>query len=158
MSRRSNPRKAVAIALLSCALCACGIGSNTLRPDGGGLADCDGGPHCVSSSAGNPERRIEPLHYAGSRESARRRLLAVLGAMPRLTLVESQPDYIHAEVRTPLMRYVDDLEFLFAVTAPMIEVRSSSRIGYYDFGVNRERIDAIREDFARSAEAAPTAP
>ena len=56
--------------------------------------------------------------------------------------------YIHAEVTSAIMRYDDDVEFLF-VTDQRIDVRSSSRIGYYDFGVNRERVDALRAGFEK---------
>lgn len=75
------------------------------------------------------------------------RLLAVLRATPRLRLITVTPDYIHAESRTPIMRYVDDVEFLLDPVRSQIDVRSSSRIGYYDFQIDRERVEDIRRRF-----------
>lgn len=129
------------------ALAGCGIGSTHLRPEGGPLAGCDGGPHCVSSLSKDEDRKTAPLSYVGSREDARKRLLAVLAATPRLKLVTSTPDYVHAEVSTSIMHYVDDVEFLFEPNKPLIDVRSSSRIGYYDFHANREHVEDIRTRF-----------
>ncbi|MGQ0700007.1 MAG: DUF1499 domain-containing protein [Panacagrimonas sp.] len=137
------------LALICTALCACGIGSANLRKAGAGLAPCDGGPHCVSSEETAADRKVEPLRYAGKREDAWKRLEAVLKAMPRTKLVANTPDYVHAEVTTSIMRYVDDVEFVFATKEPRIDVRSSSRIGYYDFKANRERVDAIRAAFEK---------
>lgn len=128
-------------------LSGCGLGSANLRPDGGPLAACDGGPHCVSSLSKDENRRVAPISYTGTREDARKRLLAVLAATPRLKLVTSTPDYVHAEVSSPLMRYMDDVEFLFSPTQALIDARSSSRIGYYDFQANHERIEDIRRRF-----------
>ncbi|MGQ0620038.1 MAG: DUF1499 domain-containing protein [Panacagrimonas sp.] len=140
--------RSIVLPFVACiALSGCGLGSANLRPAAGPLAGCDGGPHCVSSQSKNQDRRIAPISYSGTREEARRHLLAVLGATPRLKLVASTPDYVHAEITTRLMRYVDDVEFLFSPTQPSIDVRSSSRIGYYDFQTNRDRIEDIRVRF-----------
>lgn len=142
--------KVVLLGACTLLLAACGMGSANLKGDAASLAACDGGPHCVSSQSADPERQVQPLHYSGGREAARKRLLAVLGAQERLTLVTTTPDYIHAQVTTPLMRYVDDLEFLFSANFPLIDVRSSSRIGYYDFNANRNRVEGIREQFQQT--------
>jgi uncharacterized protein (DUF1499 family) len=136
--------------LLLCApaLAGCGLGSATLRQPDGRLSLCQDGPHCVSSQETNADRRVEPLVYSGAREAARLKLLAVLAAEPSFRLITSTPDYIHVEASTAIMRYVDDLEFVFDPAAPRIDVRSSSRIGYYDFDTNRARIEKIRAAFA----------
>lgn len=138
-----------AVMALAVTLGACGLGSENLRPAGGPLAPCDGGPHCVSSMEENPDRRVEPFRYADSPEQARARLIALLAAEPSFTLVTSAPDYLHLEATTHRMRYVDDVEFLFAPNEPRIDVRSSSRIGWYDFQTNRERVERLRAAFER---------
>lgn len=140
-------RSLLVIALVG--LSGCGLGSANLRPAGGTLADCDGGPHCVSSLSADPDRRVEPLRYAGPREDARKRLIGLLAAVPSYALRTIEPDYLHVEVVTRFMRYVDDVEFLFSPREPRIDVRSSSRIGYYDFQINRERVARIRAAFER---------
>jgi uncharacterized protein (DUF1499 family) len=63
-------------------------------------------------------------------------------AFPRASIIEKSETYLYAEFRTQLMRYVDDVEFFF--DGSVIHVRSCSRLGRRDFGVNRKRIEALR--------------
>jgi uncharacterized protein (DUF1499 family) len=113
------------------------------RPDNlgvrdGNLAPCKRSPNCVSSQA-NPsdeEHYIAPIH--GSMDSVRR----AVKAYPRATVVRDEKDYLYAEFRTKLMRYVDDVEFFF--DGRVVQVRSCSRLGRRDFGVNRRRIEELR--------------
>ena len=113
------------------------------------MAPCSSAPHCVSSLAADSDHQVEPLRFSGSRAGAHARLLKLLHALPRTQVVANEPDYVHAEVTSALVRFTDDLEFEFA-SGPgggIIQVRSSSRVGYYDFGVNRSRIEALRTAF-----------
>ena len=113
------------------------------RPDNlgvreGRLAPCKRSPNCVSSQA-NPadeEHYIAPLH--GTMDAVR----AALKSFPRVTLIQDNCNYVYAEFRTPLMRYVDDVEFFF--DGHVIHVRSCSRLGRRDFGVNRRRVEELR--------------
>jgi uncharacterized protein (DUF1499 family) len=73
-------------------------------------------------------------------------LLGVLNGMERGLIVQSGDAYIHAEFRSAAFGFVDDVEFQFGPPG-VIQVRSASRTGYYDFGVNRERVEAIRAQF-----------
>jgi uncharacterized protein (DUF1499 family) len=110
----------------------------------GRLMPCPGSPNCVSSSARGDRHAIHPLVYTGTVAEAREALLGVLEAERRVTLVASDPDYIHAEFRSRIFGFVDDVEFFFPAGQRVIHVRSASRTGYYDFGVNRKRIEGIR--------------
>jgi uncharacterized protein (DUF1499 family) len=65
----------------------------------------------------------------------------------RVTVVEERKDYLHAEIRSLIFRFVDDIEFSLAADAGLINVRSASRMGYSDFGVNRKRVERIRAAF-----------
>lgn len=76
-----------------------------------------------------------------------RRLLAVLRAMPRTTVIDSGPSSLHVEFRTRILRFVDDAQFLFDDKVKTIHFRSASRIGYSDMGVNRRRMEEIRKAF-----------
>jgi uncharacterized protein (DUF1499 family) len=113
------------------------------RPDnlgvrGGELAPCKRSPNCVSSQA-NPsdvEHYIAPLH--GSMEAVRK----AVASFPRARIIRETEDYLYAEFRTRLMRYVDDVEFYFDGT--VIHVRSCSRLGRRDFGTNRQRVERLR--------------
>lgn len=124
----------------------CGLGQPRLISPEGRLADCDTSA-CVSSLATDPDRRVAPLAYEGSRESARLALIRILAALPDARLVLQTEDYLHVEFRSRLMRYVDDLELLLPAAQPRIELRSASRLGYTDFGVNRARVETLRAQF-----------
>ncbi|MEE9913146.1 MAG: DUF1499 domain-containing protein [Deltaproteobacteria bacterium] len=121
-------------------------------PPGGGngsLKPCPKTPNCVSSQADDPEHAIAPLTYSDSRAEAKARLLKVLTEMKRTTIVADQDDYIHAEARSLIFRFVDDVEFAFSASGKVIHVRSASRVGSSDLGVNRKRVEEIRRRFAR---------
>lgn len=90
---------------------------------------------------------MEPLRYTGTLQEARERLLRVLREHPRTTLVREEPDYLKAECRSALFRFVDDVEFVFDDAGPWIHFRSASRLGRSDFGVNRTRMEEIRRAF-----------
>lgn len=114
------------------------------------LAPCPTSPNCVSSMPGADEKHaIAPLTYDGSPAEARQRLLDVIDGMPRTTVITADEDYVYVEFRSGLFRFVDDVEFYFDAAQPgVIHVRSASRKGYSDLGVNRKRIDTIRERFS----------
>lgn len=127
----------------------------TPRPDNVGvrterLAPCPGYPACVSSQAPPEDEAhyIAPLVYAGALDEARDRVVAILEAMERTTIIAIADDYIYAESVTPGLRYTDDVEFIFDDAAKLVHVRSSARVPYYDFDVNRKRVEAIRAAFA----------
>jgi uncharacterized protein (DUF1499 family) len=85
------------------------------------------------------------LGYTGSKDDAYRKLVALIASYRGTRLVATQDNYLRAEFRSAIFRFVDDVEFLFSEDQPVIHVRSASRAGYYDFGVNRRRIEDIRK-------------
>ena len=113
----------------------------------GKLAPCPRSPNCVSSQSGDKEHFIEPLKYGGPLTEAVDRLLGVLGSMKRVRVVTRTERYIHAEFTSAVFRFVDDAEFSFDDTAKVIHVRSASRVGRSDMGVNRKRVEEIRRRF-----------
>lgn len=113
----------------------------------GRLAPCPNSPNCVSSSATDTSHHVDPLTYSGTREGARKTILAILNSMDRVRVVEATDDYIHAEFRSKIFRFVDDVEFFFPKGSSIIELRSASRVGYSDLGVNRKRVKEIRKLF-----------
>ena len=106
----------------------------------------------VSSQAAlmpdHPQRAyasIDPLPFkAGGTAASMKALEAVLNTMPGMTIVEQRPDYLYAQAQTRWLKFVDDLEFWANPASGAIEVRSASRLGREDFGVNRQRIETIR--------------
>ncbi|MBK7675470.1 MAG: DUF1499 domain-containing protein [Candidatus Accumulibacter sp.] len=101
----------------------------------------------------HPQREtawIAPLALRGDGPATMTRLKALLQAQPGVSIVESRADYLYAQYTTRLMKFVDDAEFWFDPAHGVIQVRSSSRVGRHDFGVNRQRIEALRERLATS--------
>jgi uncharacterized protein (DUF1499 family) len=111
------------------------------------LAPCPRNPNCVSTQAPLGPQHMEPLRYKGALREARERLLRVLREHPRTRIVREEPAYLKAECRSLVFRFVDDVEFLFDDAGKWIHFRSASRLGRKDFGVNRKRMDAIRQAF-----------
>ena len=112
------------------------------------LAPCPASPNCVSSQATDAEHLTEPLRFTGEATLAWNRLKSALGTESRLSIVEDTGSYLHAEVRSLVFRFVDDVEFVLDPEAGVIQVRSASRTGYSDFGVNRRRVERIRKAFS----------
>ncbi len=105
---------------------------------------CPASPNCVSSQATDDGHAIAPFRYRKSRAEAKEALKAIVQAMPRTKLVEENESYLHYEFTSLLLRFVDDVEFLFDDESKTVHFRSASRTGYGDFGVNRKRMEEIR--------------
>jgi uncharacterized protein (DUF1499 family) len=112
------------------------------------LAPCPSSPNCVSSLASDDGHRVAPLAYQGDPAAAMRRLRAVIAAMPRARIVSADDTALHAEFTSFLFRFVDDVDCVVDPKAGVIQIRSASRVGYSDLGVNRKRVEAIRAAFA----------
>lgn len=112
----------------------------------GRLAPCKRTPNCVSSQvdAADREHYISPIAFRGSMSDLRR----AVESMERATVIKAERDYLYAEYRTRLLRYVDDLELYYDPTQGVVHVRSASRLGRRDFGVNRKRVEALRRAIA----------
>ena len=111
------------------------------------LAPCPSTPNCVNSQE-TGRSTIAPLVFNDSAQSAFARLKRIVSSMPRTRIVAATDDYLHAEVRSRIFGFVDDVECIVDATASRIHVRSASRVGYSDLGVNRSRVEAIRARFA----------
>jgi uncharacterized protein (DUF1499 family) len=113
----------------------------------GRLAACPDSPNCVSSQSTDPRHAIAPLRYEGTAEKARGLLIEAVSGMKRARIVATEERYLRAEFTSALFRFVDDVEFLLDDVTRTIHVRSASRVGYSDLGVNRRRMEEIRSRF-----------
>ncbi len=104
----------------------------------GRLTPCPESPNCVSSFASDETHRIEPI--AANLNQIERVLLG----LDEANIVSARDAYIYAEFTSRIMRYVDDVEFMYDSAAGVTHVRSASRLGYSDMGANRNRIENIR--------------
>jgi uncharacterized protein (DUF1499 family) len=112
----------------------------------GRLAPCPNKPNCVSSQASDRKHQVASFSGGPDKSFAMQKLKAIVQAMPRTTIVESTADYLYVEFGSRLLGFVDDVEFFHDGTK--IQVRSASRLGYSDMGVNRKRVEAIRAALA----------
>ncbi len=107
-------------------------------------------PNCVSSTVEKSDiHYIEPLAFSGAPADAWRKLQGIVKGSPRTNVITDRASYLHAEFKSAGMGFVDDAEFALDEGASTIQVRSASRMGVRDFGVNRARIESIRGQFAK---------
>lgn len=112
------------------------------------LAPCPQRPNCVSSLAEDDAHRVEPLPLDGAPGEALARLREIIEQMPRSRVDESGEAHLKARFRSRLFGFTDDLELRVDAEAGVIHVRSASRVGYSDLGVNRKRVEKIRSRYA----------
>ena len=124
-----------------------GNSNSQMGVSGGRLAACPDSPNCVSSQSTDPRHAIDPLRYAGTAEKARGLLIEAVSGMKRARIVAAEERYIQAEFNSAFFRFVDDVEFILDDGTRTIHVRSASRLGYSDLGVNRRRVEEIRSRF-----------
>ena len=124
-------------------LTSCAAGSGGLTP--GPLKPCPDAPNCVSSMDQREKYHVDPLDYDGDWVAARDRIVGMLLRMNRTDVVAVEERYVRAECRSMVFRFVDDLELYFDDREKVIHLRSAARTGYTDFGVNRKRIERIRQ-------------
>lgn len=108
------------------------------------LAPCPATPNCILSQDSDEAHRIDPLTYSGDRARAYENLLKVLSVVPRTRIITQTDNYIRVEFESRLLGFVDDGEFYFPAEDGIIQVRSASRLGESDLGVNRTRMEQIR--------------
>lgn len=115
----------------------------------GRLTRCPTTPNCVCSDATDKDHRIEPLVLAVSANQAWSAVHRALSTLPRVHIVTDGADYLHAECESVIFGFVDDLELHLRSSEGVIAVRSASRLGRSDLGVNRRRVDRIRAMLTR---------
>ncbi|MBL4584335.1 MAG: DUF1499 domain-containing protein [Pseudomonadales bacterium] len=111
------------------------------------LPACPDKPNCVVSHLYDDEHQIDPLTYSGELAAAHAQLVKSIEQIPGSKIITNSERYIHAEFTSQIMRYVDDVEFYFNNEEKIIDLRSASRLGHSDMGVNRERIETLRGFF-----------
>jgi uncharacterized protein (DUF1499 family) len=165
------PLRVIAAALLVLAGAAAGLGLHGAtsagetvfsgkRPSYLGVTDgrlprCKSTPNCVSSQADPSDavHYVAPIPFRGGALEAMAAVRKAIEAEARARVVRHEANYLYAEFRSRLMGFVDDVEFSFDEKAGVIHVRSASRLGRRDFGVNRERVERLRAALSRGLKA-----
>lgn len=114
----------------------------------GQLQPCPVTPNCVCSEHQVEDAYIEPLNYTFTAADAWARIKQVISETGGVVITE-EADYLRVVYQTPLLRYIDDVEFHQDENNQVIHVRSASRVGQSDFGANRKRVEIIRTAFGK---------
>ena len=144
MTWHDAARTSLAMVLLAGVVACVGTRPEDLGVASGQLAPCPDSPNCVSSDASDEVHGTAALAIRGDAALAWQAARDAVAATERTEIVAEREGYLHAESTSALMRYVDDLELHLRSGQGVIAVRSASRVGYGDMGVNRARVEALR--------------
>ncbi|MED5240289.1 MAG: DUF1499 domain-containing protein [Pseudomonadota bacterium] len=111
------------------------------------LAPCPNSPNCVSSLSGSKDHWVAPLEVSDTRDTSLQRVQSVLDSLPRVDYDVVGPARINARFKSMVLRFTDDVTFYVRENGT-VEVRSASRVGYWDLGANRRRVESLREKLA----------
>lgn len=123
--------------------------SPELGIDHGKLADCPTYPACVSSQADESDEvhYIDSIPNMATSDNAKGNISVIMGSITGAQLIDAGPQYLHYEIHVPPFGFVDDVEFYFPWDGVPFDVRSSARVPYFDFNVNRNRVEIIRDRY-----------
>jgi uncharacterized protein (DUF1499 family) len=126
-----------------------GVANERLKPPSKTRNSVSSQAHLYTDHVQIQYASIEPLPFKNNNAAASMQtLVATLKSMPGMTIVDAKPDYIYAQSTTKVLKFVDDIEFWVNPAKGVIDVRSASRLGREDFGVNRARVEVIRAAYA----------
>ncbi|MCB9786906.1 MAG: DUF1499 domain-containing protein [Deltaproteobacteria bacterium] len=108
------------------------------------MAPCPSSPNCVCSDSTDAAHAVQPFRILGEASVVWPKLCDAVAAAPRVRVVKQTDVYLHAECRTRLLRFTDDLELRLRADEGVVAVRSASRVGYSDLGKNRRRVEKLR--------------
>ncbi len=116
------------------------------------IGPCSSSPNCVSSEDERDSHKMERIPFKGAAESAMEKIVETLKSFDNAKVVHRRDNYVRAEFKSAIFKFVDDVELLVNPDKNEIKFRSASRTGYYDFGVNRRRMEEFKERFLRRAQ------
>lgn len=111
------------------------------------LQNCGSKPNCVCSIQNDSVHGIAPFQIRENVNSSMEKLSKIIQSMNGARIISSQEGYLYAEFKTSFFGFIDDVEFHVNESANSIEVRSASRLGYSDLGLNRSRLESIRKKY-----------
>ena len=117
------------------------------------LASCPSSNNCVSSDADTNDKThyIVPFELDAKQTDAWQTAKTLVSKLPRTQIVHQTTDYLHAECSSAIFGFVDDLELHYRDSQQTIAIRSASRLGSSDFGVNRKRVEGLRQQLNKQS-------
>jgi uncharacterized protein (DUF1499 family) len=143
-----GPARGVVLGLAVVFLACAGVVSERAGVAGGGVSACPSSPNCVCSETESGAHFVESLRFHGDPQAAWSAAERIVRGMPRTRIVEFDSDFLHAESRSAVFGFVDDLELWLRASEKRIAVRSASRVGWSDMGVNGRRVETLRRSLA----------
>lgn len=141
-------RSTIGVLIIMGLLCGCaGKPPEKRGLEDGNLLGCPDKPNCVSTAKGPSARFVSPFEYSGERAEAISTMEQIVKEMKNANIREEGDGYLWVECSSKVFGFVDDLEIYFPLEKQVVYIRSASRLGYSDFGVNRKRVEKIRERF-----------
>ena len=137
-------RALLLIALMSLFSCA-GNRPTNLGITDSKLTECPDTPNCVSSDSQSSSHTVSAFTTTQPASEAWQAARNAVLELPRTTIITESSDYLHAECTSAFFGFVDDLELHLRATEDKIAIRSASRLGSSDLGVNRKRVEALRK-------------
>ncbi len=117
----------------------------------GFLSPCNGRWNCVISQEVDGQKpNIKPIPYEGSRQGALAALIKIVKSLPGTQIITERPDYLHVTFTTRIWKFIDDVEFYLPEGQKVIHVRSASRVGKWDLGLNKNRVKQIAKQFKQT--------
>ena len=110
------------------------------------LPQCGWLPNCINSQSGRGAQASEPI---SANAEQWQQLKAWIAQQQDWQISVDDGNFLQAIVKTPIMKFRDDIQLLFLPEDQLIQVRSSSRIGISDLGTNARRIETLRDQLAR---------
>ncbi|NOT12325.1 MAG: DUF1499 domain-containing protein [Methylococcaceae bacterium] len=114
------------------------------------LPACPDSPNCVSSQTQDTDHYIAPFEIIGDPHKAWSALRNAVIGKGRMVIVHETPDSLAAEATSLVFRFIDDIDAILDIDARIIHIRSASRIGYSDLGVNRRRMEILRAELQKA--------
>jgi len=108
------------------------------------LAACPDKPNCISSRSRDTKHAVAPMRLKEGTVGGWALIREVVSGLPRCTIVKATDHYLHAACKSRLFGFTDDLEMRLDPAAGIVDIRSAARSGYSDFGVNRKRVEGLR--------------
>ncbi|MCB2299082.1 DUF1499 domain-containing protein [Clostridium tagluense] len=123
---------------------------NNLTPknlgiNNGKLAQMPNKPNAVSSETEEKDKKVEALHFKGNLKDSKDKVIKAIENYGNVKIIKNETNYVYVVFATGIMKYHDDVEFYFDESKKLIQIRSASRIGYSDMGLNRERYNKLSE-------------
>lgn len=117
----------------------------------GEFSACPSSPNCVSSDANDEAHKVAAFQFSIAGTDAWQAAKQAVLSLPRTSIITETTDYLHAECSSAVFGFVDDLELHLRPADGIIAVRSASRLGHSDFGVNRKRVEQLRNRLSKQA-------